>query len=231
MVYLTEWKWFDRFIMIVIIANSIMLCAIDYGERIYGENYWSERNYQLDKIDLAFTIIFILECASKIIALGFIFHKNSYLRDVWNWLDFFVVLVSLLGFLPGIDSGGLKALRTFRILRPLRTINRLPKMKQLILTLFASLPGLLGVLIFLGFTFLLFAIFGIQSFAGAQYKFCRVTEKPDIEFAPNGTLVNYDWPIVSTFDWLCASDKDCEKLIKIFGPEPGYQDKVVYKCG
>lgn len=113
-----------------------------------------------------FTVIFILECALKIIAKGFIFHEKSYLRDPWNWLDFFVVCSSVLNFLPMIDSKGLKALRTFRILRPLRTVNRMPKMKQLILTLFSSLPGLFGVLVFLFFTFVLFAIFGIQSFKG-----------------------------------------------------------------
>jgi Ion transport protein len=198
---------------------------------VYGDDYWSERNYQLDKVDLAFTVIFILECASKIIAKGFIFHKNSYLRDIWNWLDFFVVCVSLLNFLPGIDSGGLKALRTFRILRPLRTINRMPQMKQLILTLFASLPGLFGVVIFLGFTFLLFAIFGIQSFAGDQYNFCRVTEAPEITYNSAGELESYSWPIVSTFPWLCVSDTDCKTLIETFGADPESVGEPVYKCG
>lgn len=164
--------------MSIILINSIMLCLTDYNERILGPDYWSEKNFYLDKIDLAFTVIFILECSCKIIAKGFIFHRNSYLRDVWNWLDFFVVCISVLNFLPSVNSGGLKALRTFRILRPLRTVNRLPKMKALIETLFASLPGLLGVLIFLGLTFVLFAIFGIQSFAGSQYQSCRLTEEP-----------------------------------------------------
>jgi hypothetical protein len=168
-VWFTEWIWFDRFIMIIIIANSVMLCLHDMDDRIKGPSYWSDRNYQLDKVDLVFTMIFILECACKIIAKGFIFHKFSYLRDPWNWLDFFVVIISLLNFLPAVNSGGLKSLRTFRILRPLRTINRMPKMKHLIEALFASLPGLFGVLVFLGFTFILFAIFGIQSFGGAQY--------------------------------------------------------------
>jgi len=31
----------------------------------------------------------------KIIAMGFIIHKNSYLRDTWNWLDFIVVVVGI----------------------------------------------------------------------------------------------------------------------------------------
>jgi hypothetical protein len=125
-VRLIEWEWFDRFIMTIILLNSILLCLSDYDDRVYSEEYFSLRNHELDKIDVAFTIIFIFECVAKVIAKGFLFHRNAYLRDPWNWLDFFVVCISLLNFLPGIDSGGLKALRTFRILRPLRTINRFP---------------------------------------------------------------------------------------------------------
>jgi Ion transport protein len=112
--------------MTIILLNSILLCLSDYDDRVYSEEYFSLRNHELDKIDVAFTIIFIFECVAKVIAKGFLFHRNAYLRDPWNWLDFFVVCISLLNFLPGIDSGGLKALRTFRILRPLRTINRFP---------------------------------------------------------------------------------------------------------
>ena len=80
---------------------------------------------------MGFSIIFIIECTVKVIAMGFVFHKHSYLREPWNVLDFFIVCVSIVGFLPiegGADS--LKALRTFRILRPLRSVNKLPAMKQ-----------------------------------------------------------------------------------------------------
>lgn len=148
--------------MVIIIVNSILMCLNDNNDRRMGEDYWSPRNFILNQIDLAFSVIFILECTIKIIALGFIFHKNSYLRDLWNWLDFIVVIISFVGFLPQVNSAALKSLRTFRILRPLRTVRRIPKLKQMVQTLFASLPGLFGVSIFLGLTFVLFAIFGLQ---------------------------------------------------------------------
>lgn len=41
--------------------------------------------------------IFCFEATLKILALGFILHKGSYLRNVWNILDFIVVLT---GFVP-----------------------------------------------------------------------------------------------------------------------------------
>lgn len=36
--------------------------------------------------------IFTCEASLKIIALGFILHSGSYLRNVWNILDFVVVI-------------------------------------------------------------------------------------------------------------------------------------------
>jgi hypothetical protein len=99
-VSLVEQWYFDQFIMLIIIANSILMCLDDKDDRIMGDDYWSPRNYILNQIDMVFSVIFIAECTCKIIALGFIFHKHSYLRDGWNRLDFIVVIISILNFLP-----------------------------------------------------------------------------------------------------------------------------------
>lgn len=133
-----------------------------------------------------FNALFLVEAIINIIGKGFLFHKNSYLRDPWNVLDFFVVILSLLDYIPAINSTSLKFLRTFRVLRPLRTIKRMPKMRRLIQTLFASLSGLLGVLFFIVFIVYLFAIFGINSFSGTQYRFCRTTPEPTITRGSEG---------------------------------------------
>lgn len=39
-----------------------------------------------------FTTIFTVECVLKIIAYGFIVHRNSYMRVGWNLIDFAVVI-------------------------------------------------------------------------------------------------------------------------------------------
>jgi hypothetical protein len=226
-VWVIEWNWFDRFITTVILLNSVMLAMTDYNERIYGDEYVPNLEAELNMVDNVFTTIFFIECVCKIIGMGFVVHQTSYLRDAWNWLDFFVVCISLVNFVPGVDSGGLKALRTFRILRPLRTINAIPMMKQQIQALLQSLPGLGNILTFLIFIYSIFAIFAVQSFAGNQYQFCRTTLEPIIELDANGDVVSYEWPIVDTFSWLCGSDDDCKALILEFGPE----DLEVFKCG
>ena len=124
--------------------------------------------------------------------MGFVLgHKHAYLRDGWNWLDLFIVIISVIGWLPFFDAGGLKALRTFRILRPLRSINSLPKMRNLIQTLLASIPGLINVLFFLSFIFGIFAIFGVNQFSGELFNRCRTTD--EIIILENGRV---EWPMV-----------------------------------
>lgn len=71
---------------------------------------------------MPFTILFTIEAILKIIGMGFIIEPGSYLRDGWNWIDFIVVVTSLLSNIPAIPS--ISFLRTFRVLRPLRSLNR-----------------------------------------------------------------------------------------------------------
>jgi Ion transport protein. len=39
-----------------------------------------------------FLAIFCVEASLKILALGFVLHPGSYLRNIWNIMDFFVVV-------------------------------------------------------------------------------------------------------------------------------------------
>ncbi|KAF4801649.1 voltage-dependent P/Q-type calcium channel subunit alpha-1A [Turdus rufiventris] len=48
-----------------------------------------------DDTEPYFIGIFCFEAGIKIIALGFVFHKGSYLRNGWNVMDFVVVLTGM----------------------------------------------------------------------------------------------------------------------------------------
>ena len=177
-VWLATWKWFDIFITLAIVVNSFLLASTDYEKRLKPD-YESEWTPIQAQIDVVFSIIFIIECVVKNIAMGFAGHKKAYLCDPWNCLDFFIVLISIISMLPipgGSDS--LKALRTFRILRPLRSINKMPTMRQQIQSLLSSIPGLMRVFFFIIFIFCIFAIFGTNQFLGQQYQFCRAGTDP-----------------------------------------------------
>lgn len=103
-VWLVEWKWFENFITLIIMANSVMLAVQDNGDRLHGENYISIRNLNMGVVDDAFTIIFIAELLLKILARGFMLHKNAYCRDAWSYLDMLVVIVSVIGWIPNVGD-------------------------------------------------------------------------------------------------------------------------------
>ena len=73
--------------------------------------------------DDIFQYLYTIEMFVKILSLGFVLNKGSYLRDAWNILDFIIIASGYLGmFLQG-SGVNLSVLRSFRVIRPLRTIS------------------------------------------------------------------------------------------------------------
>ena len=66
----------------------------------------------------------------KIIALGFYSGPHSYMADVWNAMDFFIVIVSWITMFFG-DSN-ISAIRAVRALRTLRTLSAFPRLAKLV---------------------------------------------------------------------------------------------------
>ncbi len=64
----------------------------DYSSRLDPKLAEAWRTNLLNATEPIFAVIFIFEFFVKIIGMGFIFEKGSYLRDAWNVLDFIVVL-------------------------------------------------------------------------------------------------------------------------------------------
>ncbi|KAG6970072.1 hypothetical protein JG688_00005042 [Phytophthora aleatoria] len=107
-VQLVTHKYFDRFIIAAIVANSIILGLSDFsvvdselnpassGKKYQGGilvDAYSFQNHIVEFSELPFTIIFTAECILKIIAMG-VHGRGSYGKDMWNVLDFFVVVSS-----------------------------------------------------------------------------------------------------------------------------------------
>ncbi|KAJ7988512.1 hypothetical protein DPEC_G00324350 [Dallia pectoralis] len=88
---ITEWPYplYQKYLILAtIIANCIVL-ALEQHLPASDKTPMSER---LDDTEPYFIGIFCFEAGIKIIALGFAFHKGSYLRNGWNVMDFVVVL-------------------------------------------------------------------------------------------------------------------------------------------
>lgn len=194
LVLLIEWKWFDRVIAFCIALNAICMALqdlqqIDFatGEKLNAG--W--RNAFGAFLDPIFTWVFYVEFLLKIFAMGFVCGNGAYLHDAWNWLDFIVVLSSMLeqleDYIPGMPK--LKALRTFRVLRPLRSLNRFPQLRGLVVALLSSLPALTSVVGLLFTLLLVFSLLGLQLWGatGDLKARCRLTPHP-VKWPPSGGL-------------------------------------------
>lgn len=125
----------------------------------------------LTYIDYVITAIFVLECVLKILVFGFIVNgRDSYLRNGWNCIDFFIVIVALISLtFSGVDLGFLRAMRTIRILRPLRVISRNQNLKKVVQSLINAIPDIFNVSVISFLFFMLFGILGINYFKGAFF--------------------------------------------------------------
>ena len=81
-------RFFQYFITFSILLNSVCLSIFDYSDR-QSTKRW---NQVIDRIDQVLTIIFILEAFLKIIGMGFVIHRRSYLREGWNVIDFLIAI-------------------------------------------------------------------------------------------------------------------------------------------
>eukprot|EP00899_Mesostigma_viride_P019380 jgi/Mesvir1/27443/Mv07229-RA.2 len=166
-------KLFERTILFIIMANCAFL-AMSSNEPNFDN---TTRGVILNKSEAVFTALFLAEMLLKVLAMGFVLDKGSYLREPWNVMDCVVVFLGLLAFIPSF--GNYSAIRTVRVLRPLRTITGVEGMRVLVVTLLRSLPMLIDVLVLCAFAFFIFGIIGVQSFATKLRNRCGVESTSD----------------------------------------------------
>lgn len=123
-----------------------------------------------------FFLVYILEMFVKIIAQGFLFQRGAYLRDLWNIIDFSIILASAASFTGNRstqgDSINFASFRALRILKPLKTMKSIKKLRTIVKALLGSLPFLADIMIIVIFTCSVFAIIGLQLYQGDLQRFC-----------------------------------------------------------
>ena len=149
-------------------------------------------------------VIFTTECIIKIIANGFLMHPNAYLRNGWNILDFFIVVIgavsistSFINFVPeGFD---IKALRAFRVLRPLRLVSGVPSLQVVLNSILKAMIPLFHIALLVLFVIIIYAIIGLELFSGKLHKTCR----------HNVTGAFMDDPKPCGIGYTCEDNFDC----------------------
>ncbi|XP_078006052.1 LOW QUALITY PROTEIN: voltage-dependent N-type calcium channel subunit alpha-1B [Phascolarctos cinereus] len=190
----TEWPPFEYMILATIIANCIVL-ALEQHLPDGDKTPMSER---LDDTEPYFIGIFCFEAGIKIIALGFVFHKGSYLRNGWNVMDFVVVLTGILAT-AGTEFD-LRTLRAVRVLRPLKLVSGIPSLQVVLKSIMKAMVPLLQIGLLLFFAIVMFAIIGLEFYMGKFHKACF----------PNSTVDPHTDPVG---DFPCGTDasaRQCE---------------------
>ncbi|KAK6314083.1 hypothetical protein J4Q44_G00155420 [Coregonus suidteri] len=201
--YVVNLRYFETCILLVIAASSIALAAED---PVSATSNW---NKVLRYFDYVFTGVFTFEMIIKMIDQGLILHDGSYFRDLWNILDFIVVvgalvafaLTNVLGNNKGRDIKTIKSLRVLRVLRPLKTIKRLPKLKAVFDCVVTSLKNVFNILIVYKLFMFIFAVIAVQLFKG-KFFYCTDGSK-DTEKDCQGFYIDYekDKKEVKRRDW------------------------------
>ncbi|KAA0719893.1 Voltage-dependent N-type calcium channel subunit alpha-1B [Triplophysa tibetana] len=157
---------FEYLILSTIIANCIVL-ALEQHLPAMDKTPMSER---LDDTEPYFIGIFCFEASIKIIALGFVFHKDSYLRNGWNVMDFVVVLTGILTTLG--SQFDLRTLRAVRVLRPLKLVSGIPSLQVVLKSIMKAMVPLLQIGLLLFFAIVMFAIIGVEFYMGKFHLTC-----------------------------------------------------------
>jgi hypothetical protein len=73
LVWLITWKWFDRFIITLIMINALFLGLKDYS----GDP--GSIDIFIENAEPVFTFVFLAECVAKILAMGLFLGNKTYL--------------------------------------------------------------------------------------------------------------------------------------------------------
>ncbi|XP_031338411.1 voltage-dependent calcium channel type A subunit alpha-1 isoform X24 [Photinus pyralis] len=167
--FIIEWPPFEYAVLLTIIANCVVL-ALEEHLPNHDKTMLALR---LEDTEEYFLGIFCVEAALKILALGFVLHRGSYLRNIWNIMDFFVVLTGFLTkYTEDSESVDLRTLRAIRVLRPLKLVSGIPSLQVVLKSIIKAMAPLLQIGLLVLFAIVIFAIIGLEFYSGALHRTC-----------------------------------------------------------
>ncbi|XP_041459338.1 voltage-dependent L-type calcium channel subunit alpha-1D-like isoform X6 [Lytechinus variegatus] len=197
---IVEWKPFEYLILITIFANCIALATYTP----FPQQDSNDVNRNLEYVEYAFLIIFLIEALLKICAQGFLFHPGAYLRNGWNILDFLIVAVGVISTILSLrnvenNNFDVKALRAFRVFRPLRLVSGVPSLQVVLNSIFRAMVPLLHIALLVIFVIIIYAVIGLELFMEYMHKTC---------YYKDTTIIAMDDPHP------CGSGFKCEDLME-----------------
>ncbi|XP_062714456.1 voltage-dependent calcium channel type A subunit alpha-1 isoform X17 [Aedes albopictus] len=171
--FIIEWPPFEYAVLLTIIANCVVLALEEHLP--HGDKTLLAQ--KLEKTEAYFLGIFCVEASLKILALGFVMHKHSYLRNIWNIMDFFVVVTGFITLFPQEGPEvDLRTLRAIRVLRPLKLVSGIPSLQVVLKSIIKAMAPLLQIGLLVLFAIVIFAIIGLEFYSGALHRSCYSLE-------------------------------------------------------
>ena len=87
--FIVDNQYFDNLSLLVIITNTILILVSDPRDN----------NSIANTSDSYFLYFYTAEAVLKILGFGFLASEKAYIKDPWNILDFFVVLMGWVSFI------------------------------------------------------------------------------------------------------------------------------------
>lgn len=123
---------FQLVLLLTVVSGIVVewIATPPYRRQWYQE-HGVMRGSWFDIAETAFGLSLFVEFLIKIIADGFVFTPNAYIRSIWNVLDFLIMVGLVINVATGlIFIGGLTRLtRSLKALRALRLITLIDKMR------------------------------------------------------------------------------------------------------
>jgi hypothetical protein len=176
-------RWFGRFAVVLIAANSVVLSLDHYP----ADAAFAAR---MEELNFGLLCAFTVEMAMKLGGLG----RAAYLADSFNAFDGAIVLVGWVEFVvlppsfvdPAAAGGGgaLSALRTFRVFRVFKLARDWHSLRILLHTIAETLSSVANFAVLLLLFMYIYSLLGMQFFGNKFHfypTFDRLTETASSE--------------------------------------------------
>ncbi|KAJ2913591.1 hypothetical protein MD484_g6822, partial [Candolleomyces efflorescens] len=160
-----------QLIILLTVIGGIVVESI--ATPLYRRNFYEKNGFirgsWFDIAEASFGLVLFVEFLIKIIADGYIFTPNAYMRSIWNVLDFVIMIGIIVNVTTGlIFIGGLSRItRSLKALRALRLVTLIDRMRNTFQNLIIS--GAIRIMdaAVLAILYMIpYAVWGLNIFAG-----------------------------------------------------------------
>ena len=194
-------RWYGILSLIMILISIICV----FVEKPVGRENDAEDFIKL--ANFAVAAFFIFETLFKFIAQGVIFTPFPYFLNWWNFLDFGILVIDIMGMFD-YEGDKEKFIRILLCLRPLRLFNRIGGLRELAVYLGGTFRIIMLLLGLATLIFLMFSMIAVRYFGG-KFSYCNdpsVSGRIDCVgnfIDSDGILMPRAWNLPDhNFDWV-----------------------------